>query len=196
MTDETPTEQSAPPDEQRETTDDPPESVVEEAERLTRLARDAVDPEEAAAARATRDDLLDEHDFGARERDDDVLVVHPAEWVEDGSVRVELVDDTARAVEIPLEAPAEDADWDTVDAHNRTVVERVRETHGEVHGDNAAAFADFMGNHYLKPIEAATDQMRAEFLDEYFPRNAWPSADQRAVVEESLERTMAVARER
>jgi hypothetical protein len=29
--------------------------------------------------------------------------------------------------------------------------------------------------------------MREEFLSEYFPRNAWPSADQQAVVEASLE---------
>ena len=175
--------------------DDLPESVVEEAERLTRLARDAVDPEETTAARETRDELLDDHAFVAREREDDVLVLHPAEWVEDGSVRVERIGDTERAVEVPLEAPADDAEWETVDARNQTVVAAVRERHGDVHGDNAAAFADFMGNHYLKPIEEATARMRAEFLAEYFPRNAWPSDDQRAVVEESVEKTMAVARE-
>ncbi|MFC5970646.1 rnhA operon protein [Halomarina salina] len=172
-----------------------PESVVEEAERLTRLARDAVDPDEATAARERRSDLLDDYAFVARERDDDVLVLHPAEWVADGSVRVERIDDTERAVEVPLEEPADDADWESVDAHNQSVVAAVRERHGDVHGDNAAAFADFMGNHYLKPIEEATDRMRAEFLAEYFPRNAWPSDDQRAVVEESVEKTMAVARE-
>ena len=175
--------------------DDLPESVVEEAERLTRLARDAADPDEAAAARETRGDLLDGHAFVARERDDDVLVLHPADWVADGAVRVERIDDTERAVEVALETPADDAEWDAVDARNQTVVTAVRERHGDVHGDNAAAFADFMGNHYLKPIEEATARMRAEFLAEYFPRNAWPSEDQRAVVEESLEKTMTVARE-
>ena len=175
---------------------DLPESVVEEAERLTRLARDATDPDEATAAREARESLLDGHAFVARERDDDVLVLHPADWVADGAVRVERIDDTERAVEVPLEAPADDAEWDAVDARNRTVVAAVRERHGDVHGDNAAAFADFMGNHYLKPIEEATARMRAEFLAEYFPRNAWPSEDQRAVVEESVEKAMAVARER
>ncbi|MWG35435.1 DUF7108 family protein [Halomarina oriensis] len=195
MTDDTPTPESLTSEESAD--DTLPEPVAEEAERLTRLARDAADPSEASAARDQRDSVLDDHEFLARERDDDVLVLHPAEWAdEDGSVRVERVDDTDRAVEIPLEAPNDDADWDAVDAHNRAIVATVRDHHGEVHGDNAAAFADFMGNHYLKPIEAATDRMRAEFLAEYFPRNAWPSADQRALVEESVEKTMAVARDR
>lgn len=195
MTDDTPTPESVASDDPPE--DALPEPVAEEAERLTRLARDAVDPGEATAARDTRESLLGDHDYLARERDDDVLVLHPAEWVDDeGSVRVELVDDTDRAVEIPLEAPNDDADWDAVDAHNRAIVATVRERHGDVHGANAAAFADFMGNHYLKPMEEATERMRAEFLAEYFPRNAWPDDEQRSLVEESVERTMAVARER
>jgi hypothetical protein len=200
MTDDTPTDRDEQPTEEGvERGDDAPdalpEAVADEAERLTRRAREAVEPEEATAARETRAALLDDHDYHAREREDDVLVLHPAEWVEDGSVRVELVDDTERAVERPLEAPAEDADFETVDEHNRAVVERVRERHGEVHAANAAAFADFMGNHYLKRVETATDRMRAEFLAEYFPRNAWPTSAQREAVEESLELTMAVARE-
>lgn len=195
MTDDTPTPESVASDDPPE--DALPEPVAAEAERLTRLARDAVDPGEAAAARDTRESLLGDHDYLARERDDDVLVLHPTEWVDgEGSVRVELVDDTDRAVEIPLEAPNDDADWDAVDAHNRAIVATVRDHHGDVHGANAAAFADFMGNHYLKPIEEATERMRAEFLAEYFPRNAWPDDEQRSLVEESVERTMAVARER
>jgi hypothetical protein len=203
MTDDTPTPPEDAPTEARaadgeeagEPPDALPEAVADEAERLTRRAREAVEPGEATAARETREALLDDHDYHAREREDDVLVLHPTEWVEDGSVRVELVDDTDRAVERPLEAPAEDADFETVDEHNRAVVERVRERHGEVHGANAAAFADFMGNHYLKRVETATDRMRAEFLAEYFPRNAWPTPTQREAVEESLELTIAVARE-
>jgi len=62
----------------------------------------------------------------------------------------------------------------------------VRADHGDVHGDNARAFAEFMSNHYAKPAESATAGELEEFLAEYYPRNAWPSAEQKAVVESSL----------
>ena len=55
-----------------------------------------------------------------------------------------------------------------------------------VHGANAHALADYASNHYAKPIGDLTGQELAEFLDEYFPRNAWPSDDQKAAVEESV----------
>jgi hypothetical protein len=58
--------------------------------------------------------------------------------------------------------------------------------HGAVHGANARALADFASNHYAKPIEDLTGGERAEFLEEYFPRNAFPTDDQKAVVEESV----------
>lgn len=179
--------------------DTPPKSVIDEAERLTRRAREAVDDQEAAAARRERDRLLAEYGFAARERDGDArgatLVVHPSDWLADGVVRVELVDDVDRGIERPLEAPGEDADWERIEEHNRTLVERVADEHGEPHARNAAAFADFMGNHYAKPIEAATERMREEFLTEYFPRNAWPDDEQRAAVEESVELVVSTARE-
>ncbi|MFC7155596.1 rnhA operon protein [Halomarina halobia] len=173
-----------------------PDDAVEEATRLTRLARDAVDEREAEAARARRDDLLAEHGFTARVREEDAtLVLYPAEWVEDGTVRFDRIDDTDRAIERPLEGPGDGTDWEAVEAHNRAVVARVAAEHGEVHGKNAAAFADFMGNHYAKPIEAATARTRTEFLAEYFPRNAWPDERQREVVEESVDLTIKTARE-
>jgi len=189
--------------------DELPEDVTDEAERLTRLARDAVD-DEAAAYRQRRAELLAEHGYTARVRDadetppagttsgrgtttgeGDVLVVHPAEWVEDGTIRVERIDDLARAVEIPLDGAT--GEWESVEAHNRELAEQVAQDHGEVHGANAHAFADFMGNHYARPVEGATRAQVAEFLDEYYPRNAWPSDAQRATVEASLEHLFAAA---
>lgn len=172
------------------------EDTVTEAERLTRHARDAISEDEAAAARRKRDDLLANHGYIAREREEDAtLVLYPDDWVENEDVRIERIEDTDRAIERPLEAPGHEADWETIEAHNREIVERVREQYGEVHGKNAAAFADFMGNHYAKPMEKATRTMREEFLTEYFPRNAWPSKKQRSVVEQSIEVTLETARE-
>ncbi|WP_192498292.1 DUF7108 family protein [Halorussus halophilus] len=167
-----------------------PQETVEEAERLTRLARDAVDDAEAETYLEDRDELVAEHEFAVRVREDDtndVLVLHPEEWVEDGRIRVERVEDTDRAVEIRLDGPGDPEDWEAVDAHNAEVADRVHEEHGEVHGENARAFADFMSNHYARPVESATSGEVEEFLNEYYPRNAWPSKKQRKAVGESVE---------
>jgi hypothetical protein len=176
-----------------------PDDVVDEAERLTRLAREAVDDAEAAAYREHRSDLLAAHDYIARVREDetrDVLVLHPEEWVEDGTVYPSRIDDVDRGVEAPLSGPGEGDDWAEIDDHNRELVETVRDEHDAVHADNAAALADFAGNHYAKPVESLTEGELSEFLTEYYPRNAWPSAEQRAVVEKSVVVTFEAADER
>ncbi|WP_276260899.1 DUF7108 family protein [Haloglomus litoreum] len=175
-----------------------PREVVDEAERLTRLERDAVDGNEAAAYRERRDDLLAGHGYTSRirgENTEETLVLHPSEWVVDGSVHPDRIEDIDRGIEIPLEGAGDADDWDAVDEHNASVAERVADAHGEVHGANARAFATFMSNHYARPVEEATGRMREEFLTEYFPRNAWPDEAQRAAVEESLELVVAAADE-
>jgi hypothetical protein len=167
-----------------------PREVADEAERLTRLARDAIDENEAAAYRERRADLLADHEYTSRirgENTEETLVLHPSEWVVDGSVHPDRIEDIDRGIEVPLEGAGDAEDWDAVDEHNAAVAQQVADEHGEVHGANARAFATFMSNHYARPVEEATERMREEFLSEYFPRNAWPSADQQAVVEASLE---------
>lgn len=176
---------------------DLPEDVVREAERLTRLARDAVDDNATEAYRARRDDLLADHGFVARVRDsDDTLVCHPDEWLDDdGQVELDDVEDTDRAAEVSLSGPGEQGDYEDAVARNAELAARVRDEHGDVHGDNAAAFATFMNNHYARPMDTAGERERTEFREEFFPRNAWPSDEQRAVLEESLDLVFAVADE-
>lgn len=172
-----------------EPTSELPHAVVEAAERLTRLARRAVDEGEAEAYRADRDARLVEHGFTARVREEerrDVLVLYPSEWMEDGTVRLDRIEDRSRAHEIPLGGVGEEDEWETVEAHNAELVERVAEEAGAVHAANARAFADFMGNHYVRRMESAGEREVRDFLEEYFPRNAWPSDEQREVVEASL----------
>ena len=106
--------------------------------------------------------------------------------MEDGTVRLDRIEDRSRAVEIPLGGVGDEEEWDAVEADNREVVERIEERAGSVHAANARAFADFMGNHYVRRVGSAEDREVRDFLEEYFPRNAWPSDEQRAVVEESL----------
>lgn len=170
---------------------DLPPAVETEAERLTRLAREAVDGNEATAYRDRRDSLLADYEYTARVREDasrDVLVLHPEEWLdEEGLIEMEQVENLDRGIERPLSGPGESDDWETVAEHNREVVARVEADHGEVHGENAEAFATFMNNHYARAIESATDEEITEFLTEYFPRNVWPSEQQKKSVEQSVE---------
>lgn len=174
---------------------DLPTAAVEEATRLTRLARQAVDEKEAAAYRDHRDALLAPHDFTARVRADDgaeTLVLYPAEWLDaEGTVRLDAIEDTGRAVEISLSGTGDPDDWSAVDEHNRAVAERVAEEHGDVHGATAAALAAFASNHYARRIEELPPAAIEEFTGEYFPRNAWPSDEQ----QEALERSLALVDE-
>jgi hypothetical protein len=165
-----------------------PEDVQEAAERLTRRAREAVDEREATAYREDREELLAEYGYTARVREEDraVLVLHPAEWVEGDTVRPDRIDDVDRGIEIPLEGPGEASEWEAVAEHNREIAEQVREEHGPDHGANAEALAEFCNNHYAKPIESLTEEERQEFLTDYYPRNVWPTDEQKAVVEESV----------
>jgi len=176
-----------------ESADDPsgplPERVVDEAERLTKLAHNAVDDAEARAYRDDRDERLAEHDYTARVREDDtrdVLVCHPVEWIEDAQIRPERIEDLDRGIERPLSGPGEGADWDTVAEHNDDLVAAVAESASEVHERNARALADFAGNHYAKPVDELTRAELIEFRDDYFERNVWPDDEQRALLEESL----------
>ena len=165
-----------------------PAEAVEEAERLTRLAEEAAAEDAADAYRERRAALVDDHDFTARVREaDDTLVLYPDEWVEDGTVQFETIDDTDRAIEVSLSGPDHGAEWEAVEARNREIVEAVAEEHGPAHAANVRAFADFMGNHYLKSVADATAEEAAEFLAEYYPRNAWPSDAQESIVAESVE---------
>ncbi|WP_049901452.1 DUF7108 family protein [Halococcus agarilyticus] len=174
-----------------------PAAAVDEAERLTRLARAATDEAEREAYREERASVLADHGFTARIREegsDAVLVCYPDEWLDDGTVRTDRIEDTDRAIERRLSGPGDPDDWRQVAAHNDRVVARVAERHGDVHAANARAFADFMSNHYARRIETATADERCEFREEYFVRNAWPSAEQRSAIEESLPLALDAAR--
>lgn len=177
-----------------DTAEELPEGTVAEAERLTRLAREAIDDEERAAYLRDRGRLLAEFDYEARLREeDDTLVLHPTEWITGGTVYPEEIDDIDRGVEVSLSGPGDPDEWDAVEDHNATIVERVREDGDEVHAANVRAFADFMGNHYARRVETASAAEIEEFLSEYFPRNAWPSDEQKEVVAESIELAFEVA---
>ncbi len=171
-----------------------PQDAVEAAERLTKLARRVGDDSEAEAYRKRRAETLADHNYAARVREeDDTLVLYPEEWLEDGTVVLDRIEDTDRAVEVPLAAASDEGSWEDIEAHNAALVEAVAEEYGELHGKNARAFADFMGNHYLARVDEATDDQLAEFTTEYFPRNAWPDKKQREIVETSLEYLSSVS---
>lgn len=174
---------------------DLPEGIVDEAERLTRLAREVVDEAEAAAYRRKRDAILDEHGYTARVReDDDTLVCYPEEWTDEaGTVHPGEIEDVDRGVERSLAGPGDADDWQAVEDHNRAVAAAVADEHGDPHGATAHALADFASNHYAKPIADLTGAELAEFREEYFPRNAWPTDRQRRRLSKSIEYTLEKA---
>ncbi|MFB6211378.1 MAG: rnhA operon protein [Halobacteriales archaeon] len=177
-------------------TGDLPVETIEAAVRLTRLARQTVDEAEATAYREDRDARLAEWGYVARVRSEetrDVLVLYPEEWITDGTVRTERIEDIDRAVERTLSGVGEENEWTAIDAHNRDLVAAVEEEAGPVHAANAAALADFMSNHYARRIETATAAELREFRTDYYPRNAWPSAEQKRKLTESIEHVFRAA---
>ena len=186
---------------------DLPAEIAEEAARLTRLAQEADEretragphrnesdskhPREAQVYRDRRDQLLAHFEYVSRVREERegglTLVCYPEEWLDDeGVVRLDAELDTSRAVEIPFSGPGEQGDFEAAAAANDELVADVDEAYGEDHAANVRTFADFMGNHYARPAASATTAEVKEFLEHYYPRNAWPTDEQAAMVEESL----------
>ncbi|EMA61253.1 DUF7108 domain-containing protein [Halorubrum distributum] len=189
------------PERDDERVPDVPAEAVDEAERLTRLAREAESaeptPEIEQAAdqyRERRDALAAEYGYTARVRDeDDALVLYPDEWMEEGTVQLDRVEDTDRAVEVSLSGPGDADRYREVAAYNEAVAEAVAEREADVHARTAETFAAFMSNHYVRPVDDATPKMRAEFREEYLVRNGWPTDEQLAVADESLSVIESVA---
>ena len=166
---------------------DVPVDVVDEAERLTRLARRTEDDAAAAFYRERRDDLVAGHDYVPRLReDDDTLVLYPDEWMADGTVQLDRIETTGRAVEVSLSGPGDADRYREIAAYNEAVADAVADAHDEVHAATAQSFAAFMSNHYVRAVDDATPEVREEFREEYLPRNGWPTDEQLAAVEESL----------
>jgi hypothetical protein len=167
---------------------DLPATVVDRAEYLTRRARETRDEAAADRARTEREDMLAEHGYAARLREEEnraVLVCYPAEWLEEGTAALARIDDTDRAIERPLSGPT-DADWEDVAARNDEIVETVRAEYGDVHAANARALAEYAGNHHATTIGRLTDEQLDHFREEYYPRNVWPAEEEAAVLPESI----------
>ena len=195
MAAETATEEPDDPDESAdERVPDVPADIVDEAERLTRLARQTDDDAAAAFYRERRDELVEVHEYVPRLREeDDTLVLYPAEWMDDGTVQLDRIETTDRAVEVSLSGPGDADRYEAIAAYNEAVADAVAEARDAVHADTAESFAAFMSNHYVRAVDDATPDMREEFRTEYLPRNGWPSDDQLAVLEESLSVIESVA---
>lgn len=195
------TPDSQPTDEEERVPDIPAEAV-DEAERLTRLARAAERradgdnddaAEEAELYRERRTDLAAEHDYEDRIRDeDDTLVLYPEEWLEDGTVQFDRIEETDRAVEVNLSGPGDPEHWQEVADHNEALVDAVAES-APTHEENARAFTAFASNHYAKPAEDLTGEEVREFLEEYYPRNVWPDEADASLVEESVRKVFEAA---
>lgn len=136
-----------------------------------------------------RDNILEEYNYVARVRqEDDTLVLYPKGWLdEEGKVDLSIIEDTNRAIERSLGGVDKNADWDEIEKQNSKIVSQIHEDYSEEHAKNVRAFADFMGNYYLKKITEATEDEKKQFKNEYYVRNVWSGSEQESILEESLE---------
>ena len=173
-----------------------PHALRTQLRELALEERHATDEDIGQRARERRSELLKRHGYASRIREDEhgaVLVCYPETWMADGELVPAAVEDTDRAVEIPLSGAGDPDDWAELAAHNDAIARSVAERHGRDHGENAMAFATFMNNHRARPIDTAGPDDVREFLAEYYPRNAWPSDQQAKIVEDSIALTRELA---
>ncbi|MFB6198554.1 MAG: rnhA operon protein, partial [Halobacteriaceae archaeon] len=175
-------------------TDDIPPEDVDKIVRLTKLSLRATDPDEAEAYREHRDSIAEDHEYLVRLRDGDTVICHPEEWLDDeGKIKMNAIDDTDRAIEREFDTGRADESWERIDSHNKDIARRVFEEYGATHGENAKAFADYMSNHVAKRVEDASSTEIDVFLRDYYPRNAWPSDEQRTLVVKSIRHMLEIA---
>lgn len=172
-----------------------PARTVERARQLAREEWHA-QAERAIQCRHERARLLHEHGYTSRIRTDEsgaTLVCYPREWVVDGSVDPDRIEDLDRAIEQSIAGPGDPDEWEDIAVQNRAVANRVHDVHGPVHGSNAEALATYMSNHHAKLIAEATQPELEQFRTEYYPRNVWPTDRERAALEESIDLTRELA---
>jgi hypothetical protein len=156
-------------------------SWVDEAARLSRVALSG-DDVMREDARTERDELAAEHGYEARVREDRVLVLHPAGWLdEDGVVDMDAFD-ADEAYEVPLDGGG----YDEARAYNDTLLEEFEEDASEADVFNARAFAEFCENHHATAVKNVSEEHVHEFIDDYYVRNVWASEEAEERVEESL----------
>ncbi|MDZ7688361.1 MAG: rnhA operon protein [Halobacteriales archaeon] len=156
---------------------------VNETARLTRVAL-SDDDEMREEARTRRDEIAGERGYEARLRDDGVLVLHPAEWLDnDGVVDLEAFD-ADEAYEVPLDGEG----YGEARSSNDTLLDGFEEMDGTEEDDvfNARAFAEFCENHHATAVENVSEEHVREFLEDYYVRNVWASDEAEERVEESL----------
>lgn len=164
-----------------------PDKTVDQVVSLTLNARESDDTENDYIQK--RDDILERHGYTARIREeDDTLVLYPLDWIDDGGeVDFSQIQDTNRAIEESLSGVNEGADWENIEETNSEIVSEVREEYGDTHAENIRAFADYMGNHFLKVVTEATKEEKEQFKEEYYIRNVWSNESQESALEESLD---------
>ncbi|XGI83882.1 rnhA operon protein [Halorutilales archaeon Cl-col2-1] len=165
------------------------EDWVDEAVRLTKMSLTSPSP----VYEDRLDELAAENGFVARLRDDETLVLYPDDWVVDGEVDVERIEDTDRAHEIPLSEKGES--WEDVHSYNSDVIEELSEMEEvtETEVSNAEYFVEFLENHYILPVDEVSQKHVREFLEDYYPRNVWSSPNEEETVKKSVRKLLEAA---
>ena len=168
---------------------DTEDELIDRIVELSRQIISEVDQTAIKSLEERRDRLLEHLPYRVYIRsdtDEPVLVLYPESWIHDGIVDPDRIDSIDEAIERPLSSTVTEDDWADIHRHNMSIAKEVADRFGPVHGANIQALASFLSNHYLTRIEDINSAQLREFRDEYFVRNAWPTVEQKVVLDRSI----------
>lgn len=160
-----------------------PDRDAEWVQEVVAVARAAVGARRDAGELDRMEDIAGDHGYRARLRDDDVLVLHPDDWLDDEGVLHGDVDpDDALEIHLGDSGGAEEARM-----RNDDLLEGFEaDVEDEDVRFNVERFAEYCENHHGVAVDEVTSQQVEEFVDEYYPRNVWPSGSAEEKLESSL----------
>lgn len=166
--------------------DDP---AIDRVVELTRALEATNDSETVSTLNDRRARLLDRLELHLHLREEDagkVLVLYPSSWIEDGVVDPGRIESVNEAIEIPLFPSVTEDDWAEVHESNMSLADEIEARFGPVHGENIRSLGTYLSNHHLTRFEDMTDEQCSVFRDDYFVRNVWATAEQKAMLDRSL----------
>lgn len=161
---------------------EPPDRDASWVDEIVSVARASLGKDDAGELDEAKE-TAESHGYRFRLRDDDVVVIHPLDWLdEDGIVKEDVDPEEALKVELGGSGGVEEAR-----SRNDEVMEDVEDLVDD--GDllfNVRRFVEYCENHHAAAVDEVTRVQVEEFLEEYYPRNVWASREQEDKLQGSL----------
>ncbi len=163
---------------------EPPSRDDDWVQEVVRRARASIGRGDKGELKGAKE-LAEAHGYRFRLRDDDVLVLHPQDWLDGDGVLQEDVD-TSEALEIQL---GDSGGAEEARDRNTEILEQVEEVVEDPDVFfNVEQFMEYCENHHGVAVDEVTRKQLETFLVDYYPRNVWASEEQEDALERSLEK--------